>query len=363
MAEIRRDLTRNILATLAIFGLILLCLWVLKPFLAATVWATMLVVATWPVFCALERRLGGRRIPAVLLMTLALLILLVVPLGFAVGTVVEHSEALAALFKRLGSGGIPTLPQWIVKLPLIGGKIAQGWAQIRIDGTNGLLMKFQPYTIDVGAWLLARMGGLGGMLLQFVLIVTVSAILYAQGEAAAGLMRRIGQRLAGDRGENSVILAGQAIRAVALGVGGTAIVQTLFAGLSLAVAGFPFASLLSVLMLVLCIAQIGALPVLLPAAGWFFWQGDTGWGIFLLVASALVASLDNVLRPLLIKRGADLPLLLIFAGVIGGLLGFGLIGIFIGPVVLAVTWTLLQAWIADALGPDLEELPPAAGRP
>ncbi len=354
MAEIRRDLTRNILAILAIFGLIALSIWVLKPFLAATVWATMLVVATWPAFLALERRLGGRRAPAVVLMTLCLLVLLVVPMGFAVGTVIQHSDELAVFFKHLGATGIPALPNWIVKLPLIGSKIGQWWAQIRIDGTSGLLMKFQPYTVDVGSWLLARMGGLGGMLLQFVLIVTVSAILYAQGEAGATLVKRIGQRLAGDRGENSAILAGQAIRAVALGVGGTAIIQTLFGGVSLAIAGFPFASLLSVLMLILCIAQIGALPILLPAAGWFFWQGDTGWGIFLLVASALVASLDNVLRPLLIKRGADLPLLLIFAGVIGGLLGFGLIGIFIGPVVLAVTYTLLQAWIADALGPHRE---------
>lgn len=352
MAEIRRDLTRNFLAILTIFGLIALCIWVLKPFLAATVWATMLVVATWPVYDGLRQRFGGRQAPAVTVMTLALVILLSIPLWLAVDTVLRHGEDLAQLGKQVATARIPPLPEWIVRLPAVGSRIAQWWLQVRIEGIGGLVAKIQPYSIQAGSWLLARMGGLGGTLLQFLLIITLSAILYVQGETAATLVRRIGQRLAGDRGEQSVVLAGQAIRAVALGVGGTAIVQTLLGSLALGLAGVPFASLLSVLMLVLCIAQIGALPVLLPAAGWFFWEEATGWGIFLLVASALVASLDNVLRPLLIKRGADLPLLLIFAGVIGGLLGFGLIGIFIGPVVLAVTYTLLQAWIADALGPE-----------
>ncbi|MGC1519830.1 MAG: AI-2E family transporter, partial [Azonexus sp.] len=155
---------------------------------------------------------------------------------------------------------------------------------------------------------------------------------------------------AGERGENSVILAGQAIRGVALGVGVTAIVQTVLGGIGLAIAGVPFASLLSAVMLMLCIAQLGPALVLFPAVGWMYWMGDNGWATFLLVWSLIVGSLDNFLRPMLIKKGADLPLLLIFAGVIGGMLGFGLIGIFVGPVVLAVTYTLLEAWIEDALG-------------
>jgi len=138
-------------------------------------------------------------------------------------------------------------------------------------------------------------------------------------------------------------------------VGVTAIVQTVLGGIGLAVAGVPFASLLSAVMLMLCIAQVGPMLVLLPAVGWMYWTGDTGWATFLLVWSLVVGSLDNFLRPMLIKRGADLPLLLIFAGVIGGMLGFGLIGIFVGPVVLAVTYTLMLAWIEDALGKDEPE--------
>lgn len=211
-------------------------------------------------------------------------------------------------------------------------------------------MRAQPYAAESGKWVLAQAGGLGYMLLQFLLIVVMSAILYASGEAAATSVRRFGRRLAGDRGENSIILAGQAIRGVALGVGVTAIIQTVLGGLGLAIAGVPFAALLSAVMLMLCIAQLGPGLILFPAVGWMFWMGDTGWGIFLLVWSLIVVTMDNFVRPMLIKKGADLPLLLIFAGVIGGMLGFGLIGIFVGPVVLAVTYTLLEAWIEDALG-------------
>jgi predicted PurR-regulated permease PerM len=233
---------------------------------------------------------------------------------------------------------------------LIGGKLSDAWAQLANAGSPSLLAKVSPYAAETGRWVLAQAGGLGGMLVQFLLMLTIAAILFANGEAAARQVRRFGRRLAGERGENSVVLAGQAIRGVALGVGVTALVQTLLGGVGLALVGIPFAAPLSALMLMLCIAQIGPMPVLLPAVAWMYWTGDNGWATFLLIWSLLVGGLDSFLRPALIKRGADLPLLLIFAGVIGGLLSFGLIGIFVGPVVLAVTYTLLQAWIADELG-------------
>lgn len=350
MPDIRRDLTRTTLAIFCIVGLIGLSLWVLRPFLAATVWATMIVVATWPLFLALEGRLGKRRSAAVALMTLALLCLLVAPLWLAIDTIAEHADQLTTLGKQLAESGLPAAPDWLPSLPVIGEKLAQSWTQLAEAGPQGLLAKVTPYTSALGRWALAQAGGLGGMLLQFLLVLTIAAILYLNGETAARLMHRFGRRLAGARGENSIILAGQAIRAVALGVGVTAVVQTLLGGLGLAVVGVPYASLLSALMLILCIAQIGPMLVLLPAAGWLYWTGDHGWATFLLVWSLLVGGLDNFLRPALIRRGADLPLLLIFAGVIGGMLGFGLVGIFVGPVVLAVTYTLMQAWISDALG-------------
>lgn len=353
MPSIRHDLTRSTLAILCILGLIGLSLWVLRPFLAATVWAAMIVVATWPLLEMLEVRFGQRRAPAVAVMTLGMLLLLVLPLWLAIDTIFEHLDKLTAAGKSLASEGLPLPPDWVAGVPLVGEKIAQAWQQLASGGAAGVMAKVAPYVADSGKWVLAQVGGLGGMLIQFLLVVAIAAILYAGGETGAHLVRRFGRRLAGDHGEGAVILAGQAIRGVALGVGVTAIVQSVLGGLGLAVAGVPFASLLTALMLMLCIAQIGPMLVLLPAVGWMYWQGDNGWATFLLVWSLIVGTLDNFLRPMLIKRGADLPLLLIFAGVIGGMLGFGLIGIFLGPVALAVTYTLLLAWIDDGLGKEV----------
>ncbi len=148
-----------------------------------------------------------------------------------------------------------------------------------------------------------------------------------------------------------MVLAGQAIRAVALGVVVTALAQTVLAGLGLAVAGIPFAGLLTGVILLFCIAQIGPLPVLVPAVIWLFWSDQTGWGTALLIWTVGVGTMDNVLRPFLIRRGADLPMLLIFSGVIGGLIAFGIVGLFVGPVVLAVTYTLLKDWVGERDAP------------
>lgn len=357
MNDIRRDLARNTLAILCILGLIGLSLWVLRPFLAATVWAAMIVVATWPLLLSLEGRCGQRRAPAVAVMSVGMLLLLVLPLWLAIDTISEHSGQLTEAARNVAADGLPLPPDWVATLPLVGEKLTLLWTQLAASGVAGILTKVTPYAADTGKWVLAQVGGLGGMLIQFLLVVIIAAILYSSGESAARMARRFGRRLAGERGENSIILAGQAIRGVALGVGVTAIVQTVLGGIGLAIAGVPFASLLSAVMLMLCIAQIGPSLILFPAVGWMYWMGDNGWATFLLVWSVVVATLDNFLRPVLIKRGADLPLLLIFAGVIGGMLSFGLIGIFVGPVVLAVTYTLLLAWIEDALGKDEEPGP------
>ncbi len=341
------DLTRNTLAVFCIAGLLALSLWVLRPFLAATVWSTMIVVATWPWLIALQQTFRGRRTPAVLVMSVGMLLLLVAPLWWAISTITQKSDQFLVLGKSLASNGLPALPEWVERLPFVGEKINTAWTELIAGGANGFMDHVAPYAASTGKWVLSQFGGLGGMLIQFLLVVTISAILYASGEDAAKMTRSFGRRLAGERGEGAMVLAGQAIRAVALGVGVTAVVQTMLGGVGLVIAGVPFAAVLSAVMLMLCIAQIGPSLVLFPAVGWMFWEGDTGWAIFLLVWSLIVVSLDNFLRPMLIKRGADLPLLLIFAGVIGGLLSFGLIGIFVGPVALAVTYTLVQSWVAE----------------
>jgi predicted PurR-regulated permease PerM len=347
----RHDLARITLAVLSLLLLIVTSLFILRPFVAGLVWATMVVVSTWPLLRKLEARFGGRRGPAVTVMTLAMLLLLIVPLWAALSTVVGSADDVIALAERLSTTGLPPPPGWVDGIPLIGAKLAAAWTRLSSAGPEGLATQVSPYLAAIGTFMLGKLGSLGGTLLQFLLVVVLSAILYSNGETAARGVRRFGRRIAGTRGEDSVVLAGQAIRGVALGVAVTAITQTILGSIGLYVAGVPFAALLSAVMLVLCIAQLGPALVLFPAVAWMYWKGDATWATILLVWSVFVAVLDNFLRPVLIKRGADLPLLLIFAGVIGGLIGFGLVGIFVGPVVLAVSYTLLEAWIKDELGP------------
>jgi predicted PurR-regulated permease PerM len=358
----RPDLARNTLGVLTLAVLIGASLWTLRPFLGATVWAAMLVVATWPAMLWIQARLGNRRSLAVLAMVVVLLLLFVLPLTMAVTTIASHADVMIGWVKSLVSNGLPQLPDWVATLPLVGPKVAELWNEVLASGVAGLEAKVAPHARDVTAWLVTQAGVVGTLTLQFLLTVVLAGVMYAQGEAAARKVRLFGRKLGGQRGEDAVVIAGKSIRGVALGVGVTAIVQAVIGGIGLAIAGVPFAALLTALMFMLCIVQLGPIAVLAPATIWVFWNGSTGWGVFLLVWTIVVGVMDNFLRPVLIKRGADLPLLLIFGGVIGGLLGFGLVGIFVGPVMLAVSYTLIDAWIETPTdSPQLQM--PAAERP
>jgi predicted PurR-regulated permease PerM len=347
MAEIRRDLTRTVLAVLFIGGLIGFSLWILRPFLGAIVWATMIVVATWPVMLGLQARLWGKRGLAVTVMTLLLLSVLIVPLSLAIVAIVVKADEIIGWAKSLATFKAPPPPAWVGNLPIIGNRAAQAWEQVAVAGIQGLATNAAPYFGNVTRWFVAEVGSVGLVLVQFLLTVVISGILYFQGERTAAAVRRFARRLAGPQGEDVVQLAGQAIRGVALGVVVTALAQSVLGGLGLVIAGVPFAPILTGVMFLLAIAQLGPLLVLAPAVAWLYWGGSSGWGTFLLAWTIVVATMDNFVRPFLIKKGADLPLLLIFVGVIGGLMAFGLIGIFIGPVVLAVSYTLLAAWTGE----------------
>ena len=352
MTDYRGELTRTTLSVLFIGGLILGSLWILRPFLGATIWATMVVVATWPVLLWLQARLWGRRWLATTVMTSTLLLVFVVPLSLAIVTIVTESDRLIGWFRALSSAQLPPPPDFISHLPFIGAKVVAAWEQAVESGPEGLAARLAPYANDIVKWFVAEVGSVGFLVVQFLVTVILAALMYAGGESAALTVRRFGRRLAGQRGDNVVVLAGQAIRAVALGVGVTAVVQSVLGGIGVAIAGVPFAGLLTAVMFMLCIAQLGPMLVLVPAVVWLYWGGSVGWGTFLLVVTLIAGTMDNVLRPVLIKRGADLPLLLILAGVIGGLIAFGLVGIFVGPVLLAVAYKLLGDWIAEV------DLPP-----
>lgn len=343
------DLLRTTLAVFFIGALTLASLWILQPFLPALIWATMIVVTTWPLLLRVQRWLGGRRSLAVTAMTIVMLTVFVVPIAAAALTLIENANEIGHWIASLGDVRLPMPPDWLKNVPIVGASSDATWREIAAAGPEELARLLTPYFAKGVAWLAAEAGGVGKLALQVLLIVLLSAILYAQGESASRLVHGFANRLAGERGVGAVKLAGQAIRAVALGVVVTAVVQTLLAGLGLAVAGVPFAGLLSAVMLILAVAQIGVVPVMLCAVGWLYWKDQTVVATVLLVWTLLVGTIDNVLRPLLIRQGANLPLLLIFAGVIGGLLAFGLVGLFVGPVILAVSYTLLLAWIDEGL--------------
>ena len=352
MTQQRSELARTTLGVLFILALIMGALWVLLPFLAAFLWAVTIVVATWPLLLKLQGLFGGRRAPAVAVMTLALLAVLIVPITVGVSAVLTWFEDAGAIANMLASIRLPPPPSWVAGLPVVGERVAAAWGSFVSASPEQILATVQPYAKGVGTWFVHHAGTLAGLLLQFLITVILAAVLYAGGEPWADWVRRFARRLAGDeRGERIPILAGQSIRGVALGVVVTALLQTVLGGIGIAVAGVPFAGALTAVMFVLCIAQLGPLIVLLLATAWVYSHSGPVVGSILLVWSLAVGLMDNFVRPVLIRRGADLPLLLIFTGVVGGLVSMGIIGIFVGPVVLAITFTLLNDWIAtDAAG-------------
>ena len=346
MTDQPSDLPRSVFAILFIGALIGATFWILRPFLAASIWATMIVVATWPAMLRIQSLLWKRRWLAVTVMTLLLLLVLFVPLLAAIGSAFNYADVIADWAKSLATFNLPPPPDWLGRLPLVGPKLADAWRRIAANEAGELSARLGPFVATGLRWFLLQLGTFGILLVQFLLTIIISAILYSSGESAAAAVRHFGRRLAGSRGEHAVVLAGQAIRGIALGVVVTALVQALLGGIGLLVAGVPFVAVLTAFIFLLAVAQIGPMPVMLPAVGWLYWKGESGWATALLVWSVVpTGTIDNVLRPFLIKRGADLPLLLIFAGVIGGLISFGAIGIFVGPVVLAVAFELLKAWV------------------
>ena len=339
------DIVRTTLAVLFIGILIAVSFWILRPFLTALVWATTIVVTTWPLMLGIQKRLLGKRALAVAVMTIALLLILIVPLTLSIVSTIAKSDEIVAWAKSLATMTLPPPPAWLEQLPVVGSKLAARWQQLAVLGQAGISERLAPHARDIASWLIARAGSVGMMIVQFLLTVIISAVLYAKGEKAADGICLFARKLGGQYGEDAAILAGRAVRGVALGVVVTALIQTVLAGIGLAVAGVPAALLLTGVIFILCVAQIGPGLVLIPVVVWLYWTDQPIWGTAMIVWGIFVGTIDNFIRPVLIKKGADLPLLLIFAGVIGGLIAFGVIGLFIGPVMLAVTYTLLQAWV------------------
>lgn len=347
MTPHRQDIGRITLTVIFIGGLIVLSVWVMRPFLPAILWATTLVLATWPLMLWVQRRVGNRRSVAVIVMTFVILLVLILPLWLAISTVLTNIDVIGDLLRKVLSMRVPPPPAWLATIPVVGEAAANAWSKLTSAETQDLLSRLTPYAGKLTEWFASAAGGLGSMFIQFLLTTAIAAVMYAGGERAGAYVARFGRRLAGDRGDWAVHLAGQAIRSVALGVVVTALAQSILGGIGLAIVGLPFAGLLTALMFVLCLIQLGPALVLIPAVVWMYYSDDVVWGTVLLAFTIVAMTVDQFIRPILIRRGVALPILLILAGVVGGLIAFGFLGIFIGPTVLAVTYTLLNAWIAE----------------
>jgi predicted PurR-regulated permease PerM len=345
-SEESSDITRIVLFVLVIGTLLAGSLWTLLPFLSGSIWATTIAVATWPALTRLERLTGGRRSLAVAIMTLLVLLVFIVPFALAISTLLDAANRSPAVMSDFLTHGLGPPPAWMAKIPLFGEPLTDRWQTVAAGGPEALAAIVQPYARSAATWAIAATGGFGRTVVLILLTVVLVTILYSRGETAARGVLAFAHRLGGETGERTVRLAGQAVRSVALGVVLTAFVQSLLAGVGLWFCGIPHAGVLTAIAFMLGIAQLGPVLVLAPSVIWLYWTGSTAWATALLIWTLPVATLDNVLRPILIRRGVQLPLLLIVAGVIGGLISFGVVGLFVGPVMLAATYTLAKDWVA-----------------
>jgi predicted PurR-regulated permease PerM len=341
------ELIRRMLSLLMVALLAGASLWILAPFLPAFIWGATIAVATWPLLMRLQVRLGGKRNLASAVMTIVMLVVFFVPLLVFISSLLGRVGDVREWGTEFARTGLPTAPQFVHGVPLVGARVAAKWDSLAALPTDQLVASAQPWVAKASSWLLARAGGLVMLAIQFLLTALMTTLLFINGELVGRTAVAFARKLGGDDGEQLMLLAARSVRGVALGVVVTALIQTVLSGIMLAATGVPGAGLLAGAVLVLCLAQIGPLVVLAGAVGWLYHTGASTAATILLVVSLFIVTLDNFLRPVLIKRGANLPLLLVFAGVIGGMLAFGILGIFVGPVILAVTYTLLGAWVTE----------------
>ncbi|CAL4042388.1 AI-2E family transporter YdiK [Buchnera aphidicola] len=344
------DLPQAIFSLFFFIILTLTSFWIIRPFFLGFSWASMIVIATWPFMLKLQFLFGGKRYFAVIIMTIFLLLIFIIPVVFLVNSLIENS---VPLMNWLTSGKLqfPNL-NWLQDIPIIGIKLFISYHKLLNEGGVSLITQIQPYMGITTEFFIIQVGNFGRFVVDLIFMLIFSSILYWNGEQVGNIIRHFAFRLAAKPGDAVVLLAGQAIRAVALGVVVTALVQGILGGIGLVTLGIPYASLLMILIILFCLIQLGPLPVLIPAIVWLYWHGNATSGTVLLVWSGILCILDHILRPVLIRIGADLPILLILSGVIGGLLAFGMIGLFIGPVVLVISYRLLSSWMNEIPSPD-----------
>jgi predicted PurR-regulated permease PerM len=322
------------------------CLLILRPFISAALWAAILCFTTWPLFSKLKHALGERRTLAALISTLLLSAIIVAPVAILVAKLSNNLSEIIAASQKLIHEGPPAPPSWVAEVPLVGGRLSSYWTLLnesssaRIAEIAKLLPVAQKFVLGGGR-------ALGQGLFQIVLSLIMVFLFYRDGDAAADRLTVTISRIGGDEGGRLLAVAGTTVRAVVYGVLGTALVQGVLAAIGFMIAGVPGAAALGFLTFIVAPIPGGPILVAAPAVFWLYSRVSTGWAVFMLVWALIVGNLDSFVRPFLISRGGGTtPLILVILGVLGGAMAFGLIGLFLGPTLLAVGYSMFQEWSA-----------------
>lgn len=333
----------------AVVVLGLLCLLVLRPFISAALWAVILCFTTWPLFLRLEDLVGGRRTLSALIATSLLAAVIVVPVAILGATLADNVSALISASQKLIQEGPPSPPDWVGSVPQIGSHVAEYWNYLDKSSSVRLqeLARLLPAAKTIVLW-----GGraLAEGIFQIILSLVIAFFFYRDGNAAANQLHAALHRIAGEKGDRLLDLAGATIRAVVYGILGTSLLQGVVASIGFAIAGVPGAASLGFVTFLLSLVPGGPPIVAAPAAFWLYRQGSTAWAVFIMAWGVMVGTLDNVVKPLLISRGGSTPMILVMLGVLGGALSFGVIGMFLGPTLVALGYSLFEQWTMSAGG-------------
>ncbi len=333
------------LITLAVLVLLIIGTYlVLQPFITALLWAGLLCYATWPLLLRVNTGLKQRRGWSAALMCLAIATVLVAPFVIVVASLADNVGHLNEMVQTFLERGLPAPPAWLAGLPLAGEKLHAFWLAAATD-TNLLIEPIKRALPEMSKWLLSSGIALGNGVLQLSLSVFILFFLYRDGEALAQRMDTAMNRIGGERARTLLKLAGSTVKGVVNGILGTALAQGILAGIGFLIAGVPGALLLGLATFFLSVVPMGPPLLWIPAAAWLYFQGEVGWAIFLVVwGVAVISSVDNFLKPYLISQGASMPFILVLLGVLGGLVAFGFVGVFLGPTLLAVGYSLAREW-------------------
>ena len=336
--------TERLLMGLLIGGIAVGCIDVLYPFLSAILWAAILAFTTWPVHVWLRGHLRLGHTGTALLMVTTVAVVVVLPLAIAAPSGANDAKHLNMLLQAALAAGLPQAPAWVANLPIIGNGIAGVWNTWAAD-LNVMVAFFRPYFGIVAEFGLSLLLGLANGVLGFVLALIVAFFFYAAGDRFASVLTALLVRIAGTRAPRLIEVTGNTVRGVVYGILGTAIAQGFLVAIGLWLAEVPRPLLLGVLAGGLAVLPVGAPLVWIPSSLWLMAEGNTWRGLFLFAYGLIaVSGADSIMRPYFIARGAQLPFLLTLLGVLGGALKFGLLGVFVGPVLLGVGFTLVREW-------------------